>query len=192
MRTEIEPRGISMKTLRVLVLAFAAFWALVTAAQAAVTPAPALKLLTITAPTHLPPVQSETQRVTVEAEGGTFALRPQTAEGEGNFTSRTLFGSATEGSNLVQFFISPVILGQPPFAVGERVTSTAFPAGTTIIGISGPAEEPLLELSNPSSETEFPEMKFDSNVVTNVTTAKGEFRVGDEVSAPPLTNSPPP
>ena len=71
------------------------------------TPAPALKLLTITAPTHLSPVQSEVQRVTVEAEGGTFALRPQTAEGKGTFTVREFFASVTEGSNLVQFFFSP-------------------------------------------------------------------------------------
>ncbi len=152
MRTEIDRRGISMKTLRVLVLALATLGAFVTAAQAAVTPAPALKLLTITSPTHLPPVQSEVQRVTVEAEGGTFTLG-QTAEAKGAFTSRVVFAGVTTGSNLVQFFFSPVELGQPPFAVGERVTSTAFPAGTTIVGISGTEQEPLLELSNPSTET---------------------------------------
>ena len=182
MRTEIDRRGISMKTLRVLALALAAFWAFVTAAQAAVTPAPALKLLTITAPTHLPPVQSETQRVTVEAEDGTFALRQQTAEAKGTFTSHFFFAvEATEGSNLVHVFFT-----ESPIAVGERVTSPAFPAGTTVLAVSGSAEAPDLELSNPSSETNTPEMGISSNVVTNLTIANGEFRVGDEVNAPPL------
>ena len=185
MRTEIEPRGIFIKTLRAFFLAVAGFCALAAAAQAAPAPTPALRSLAITAPTHLPPVQSETQRVTVEAEGGTFALEPQTAEGEGTFSAGRfgLIEQITAGSNIIE-----ILFAFEPYAVGELVTGEAFPVGTTITGVSGTEEKPILELSNPATKSEeFGSITTSSNVVTSVTTTKGEFRVGDQISAPVLS-----
>ena len=57
-----------------LALALLGSLALASAAQASPTPAPALKALAISAPTNLPPKQSEVQRLIVEAQGGTFKL----------------------------------------------------------------------------------------------------------------------
>ena len=57
-----------------LALALLGSLALASAAQASPTPKPALKALAISAPTNLPPKQSEVQRLIVEAQGGTFKL----------------------------------------------------------------------------------------------------------------------
>lgn len=143
--------------------------------------APAWKLLAATGPTNVPPTQSETQRITVEAEGGTFTLG-LTAKGEGLFGER--FGEAelTEGSNVAKV----TSLFTEPFAVGEQVSSEIspfFPAGTRIVAITGSASEPVLELSNAALATEPAAFLFTtSNVVTQVTTSSGEFHVGDEIS----------
>src|SRR5262245_47426530 len=117
------------RTALALALSLAAFCAgFGGTAQAA---APAWKLLAVTGPTNLPPTQSETQRLTVEAAGGTFTLGQQTAEGEGTLKKVTNFGEATAGSNVIGIFFTFV-----PFAVGEEIFSSAFPAGTTVTGIS--------------------------------------------------------
>jgi hypothetical protein len=143
--------------------------------------APAWKLLAATGPTNVPPTQSEIQRVTVEAEGGTFDLA-LSAKGEGVFGERSGEVEITEGSNVAKV---TALFGEP-FTVGEQVSveiTPFFAPGTKIVAISGSAAEPVLELSNPALATE-PAVFFLSttNVVTEVSTSSGEFHVGDEIS----------
>ncbi len=163
------------KAMLAFVVAFAALCAVAGLAQAAT---PAWKLLAATGPTHLPPKQSETQRVTVEAEGGSYRLTQKTAEGKGTFMVRPFAAETTSGSNILQLFFA-----EEPVNVGEQLSAPAFPAGTKIIGVSGPAEEPILELSNPALVSEFEFLTISSNQVTGVTVFKGSFQVGDEVGA---------
>jgi hypothetical protein len=149
---------------------------LATAAQAA--PKPAWRVLALNGPTNLAPKQSEVQRVTVEAEGGTFTLDQETARGEGTFSATVSFGETTEGSKNVTFFFTEV-----PFAVGEAIVSPAFPPGTTVAAVSGEPEAPLVEMSNPATESGFAEIARGSKEVTGVTASSGDFHVGDEISA---------
>jgi hypothetical protein len=151
---------------------------LANAAQAA--PKPTWKMLALTGPTNLPPKQSEVQRVAVEAEGGTFALTQQTAQGEGLFGSHFAEGEVTEGSN-----VAKVLFAAEPFSVGEQLSPfSPFPSGTQIAAISGSATEPVLELSAPATATESNAfIASTSKTVTGVTAAFGEFHVGDELEA---------
>ncbi len=55
-------------------LAGACLFAAICAAPASAAPAPAWSPLAVSGPTVLPPTQSETQRLAVDAEGGTFTL----------------------------------------------------------------------------------------------------------------------
>jgi len=71
-----------MKTLGLLTFAALTLGILATDAEAAPAPTPALKSLAVVSPTHLAPTQSEVQRVTVEAEGGTFRLSAKGGEGK--------------------------------------------------------------------------------------------------------------
>ena len=168
--------------IRALVVILVAIGLLLACAGTASAASPAWKLLGVTGPTNLPPEQSETQRVTVEAEGGTFTLAQATAEGEGTFNAHLVFPNVTAGSRIVEVFFTEETL-----SVGERVFSSAFPAGTTIVGISGPANEPALEMSDPATVTEgFVEVRTGTNQVTGVTTTKGTFHPGDEVVAAAL------
>jgi hypothetical protein len=145
-------------------------------AQAA---APAWKLLAATGPTNLPPKQSEIQRVTVEAEGGTFVLKQQTALGQGLMNGALAEAEVTSGSNIANV---KALFGAP-FTVGEQLASfTPFPAETKILAISGSASEPVLELSAPATATESNAfIASTSNIVTGVTTSSGQFHVGDEL-----------
>lgn len=161
----------------ILTLALTAVCALSSVAQAA---SPAWKLLAATGPTNLPPKQSEVQRLTVEAEGGSFTLEQQTAKGEGTVAAHSfVFAQVADGSNIAHVFFT-----FEPFAVGEQVFGGPFPAGTTITGVSGGAEEPaVLELSHPAETAEeFAEFSTSSKLVTNVTTTMGEYQPGDELS----------
>jgi hypothetical protein len=164
------------KTALALTLLLLSVCGLASAAQAA--PKPTWKMLALTGPTNLPPKQSEVQRATVEAEGGTFALRKQTAQGEGLLGARFAEAEVTEGSN-----IAKVLFAAEPFSVGEQLSPfSPFPPGTKIAAISGPATEPVVELTAPATATESNAFfASTSNVVTGVTTAFGEFRVGDEL-----------
>lgn len=178
MRTEIDPKGISMQTVRALALAFVALCALAaTAAQAAVTPAPSPKALAVTAPTHLPPRQSEVQRVTVEAEGGTFTLG--VGAGEGKVTPVTLEGSvaSTEGS--------PVLtIESGSFEVGARVLGAALPYGENfVVSCSSDCQTPgsTVTMSAPAEYTSSGEFALISP--KEATVVEGEFPVGAELRA---------
>jgi hypothetical protein len=153
--------------------------ALVGTAQAAPAPAPSWKLLAVTGPSHLPPRQSAVQRVIVEAEGGTFKLSRKSAEGEGTLGFASGYAETTAGSNVIWVWFP--IAGI--FNVGQPLSGSGIPAGTTITGISGSPSEPFLELSNnATASSEFAEVSAFSKEVTGVTASSGEFSVGDEVS----------
>jgi hypothetical protein len=173
-RSGIDTRPLRRIGLTILA-AVAALTAFCGAAQAA---SPAWKLLAVTGPTNLPPTQSAVQRATVEASGGTFTLEKQTAEAEGTLSVHFASAKVVEGSNIAE-----VEFAFEPFTIGERVSAPAFPAATVISGISGSAEEPVLELSSPATLTEPAEfLTISSNVVTGVSVFSGAFNVGDEVT----------
>ena len=180
MRTEIQQRGIPMKILRALILALASFCAVTATAQASPAPAPALRLVAITGPTHLPPMQSEVQRVTVEAEGGTFTFTRQ-SQGEGTPVVAQGHLSLTAGSAVAT--IESVEAGAE-FAVGDRITEPGAyePSERTIVSCSGDCKTPgsTVTLSNPAVATE---ANAPIEIFTKELTAlSGEFHVGDEVA----------
>ena len=122
MRTAIAPGSAPARIRRatlVLLAAAVALLALAAGARAEGVPAPAWKVLAATGPTHLPPRQSEVQRVTIGAEGGTFTLAPITVQGAGTLTTASKVVTAvstTVGS----------------FQVGDAITGNGIPAGTTV------------------------------------------------------------
>jgi hypothetical protein len=188
-RTEINPRGDAIRmalrsytrrTLVAFVLLVAGLCSSAGAVQAAVVPAPAWKLLALTGPTNLPPRQSEIQKVTVGAEGGTFTLSPTLAEGQGSRDYASGVGSTLEGSNQVSLFV----VFEGAFKVGQTIVAGAIPAGTTITGIAGTASEPVLELSNNATESTFQTVEGASKEVTGVTTSAGQFAAGQSISGP--------
>ena len=178
MSTGIDSKGISMRTVRALTLTLLGLCVFAaTAAQAAVTPAPSPKVLAVTAPTHLPPRQSETQRVTVEAEGGTFTISPTMAAGSGTLSYAMGVVETSEGSNLAHMYFA--FAGA--FEVGQVLVGEGIPAGTTITGVIPSGEEATLELSDNATESTAGIYEGFSKEVTGVTTSTGKFTVGQSI-----------
>jgi hypothetical protein len=180
-RTEIDLKGNPMSASRLLVLVLAVLalcGVAAGAAQAAPLPAPGLKVLAATGPTHLPPRQSEVQRLTVEAEGGTFKIGGKA--GEGKLTPVYRFGviSVEEGSN-----VGTVGEGTEALEVGDRVISGIFPREqeTFITSCSSDCTTPgsTVTFSAPVSETLAEE--FFVFEVKEATVEEGTFPVGSEV-----------
>ncbi len=180
MRTATETRGHAMKTRALISLLVAAIGllALAAAAQAA---SPGWELQALTAPTNLPPEQSEVQRVTVEAEGGDFTLSRKSGEGEGTVAS---YGegylSYTGGSNVATF-----AFGTGGFEAGQAVISAGgkVEPGTVIEEVEGAT----ITLSEPASSGGY---GFTSAAGTLLSGVHGtgafegtfSFREGDAVS----------
>lgn len=104
-------------------------------AGSALAASPAWRVLGVTGPTNLPPEQSEVQRVSVDAEGGTFALSPTTAIGTGalsNGSSEVTGVAATFGD----------------FNVGDSVTGPGIAPGSTVLAVGAET----LTLSAPASQ----------------------------------------
>ncbi|MBS1680032.1 MAG: hypothetical protein JST08_21905 [Actinobacteria bacterium] len=158
-------------TATVLVTTLLVLAAFATAAIAA-APSAAWKVLAATGPTNLPPRQSETQRVTVEAEGGQFTLA-FTIEGEGTLGFGSGAAFTTTGSSGVSV-LSPRGVFQP----GMVVSSANFPVGTTITAVSGSQ----LTLSNAATAPGLTLLRAASKEVTNVSTSTGQFHPGDPIS----------
>jgi hypothetical protein len=147
------------------------FAALPGIAQAA---SPAWKVLAVTGPTNLPPRQSETQRITVEAAGGSYTLTKLVAEGEGTPVTRSGVFELTEGSD-----IATIVFAEPPFEVGQLVTGAGIATGTTVIAVTATT----VELSAPATETSgFSFLTALSKELSSVSSASGTFSVGDELS----------
>jgi hypothetical protein len=97
---------------------------LASVAQAA-APVPAWKSIAASAPTNLPPVQSEVQRVAVDAEGGTYTLTASTPKGKGT--------GVLPSNAKINFF--KLISGS--FSVGDRVVGDYIVPGTTVTAVQG-------------------------------------------------------
>jgi hypothetical protein len=149
---------------------------LATSAQAERPHQTAWEVLAATGPTHLSPVQSEIQEVTVGGDGGSFTLSHSLTEGTGTLEFANGYAETTAGSNVVWVWL-PL---EGTFTVGEEVSGTGIPDGTRITGISGSPSEPHLELSNDATASgEFSEISASSSEITGVT---GDFQVGEELT----------
>jgi hypothetical protein len=168
------------KTLGVLTTLVAMLAALCSGAAAAATPAPALKVLGVTAPTHLPPEQSEVQRLTVEAGGGTFALSVPGSEGHGTPVVAHGELAYTEGTD------EATIVSIDPgaaFDEGDRLTAPGAydSAETRVVACSPDCSTPgsTVTLSNPAGSTEAAApVEIFTKKLTGVT---GTYHVGEEV-----------
>ncbi len=180
MRTATETKGKAMKIRRSLIgltLALTGLFATSAAAQAEVTPAPAWKVIAATGPTHLPPVQSETQRITVEAEGGDFTLA-QVSEGEGHLSYGRCYIFPGVAAGATELTCSGFIPVTGEFEVGQKVTSgSGIAAGTTIETVSPDGK--TITLSQPTTGETKNYISFGSKEVTSVT---GAFNVGEEIT----------
>jgi hypothetical protein len=170
-----------MKALRTLILVAGLAGLLAPGAQAAPAPTPALKVLGITAPTHLPPKQSEVQRLTIEAEGGTFGFESK-SEGEGAPIVHE--GTVTFTAGGKEATIDSVESGGE-FAVGDRLTAPAlpfYPEETKVVSCSPDCNTPgsILTLSQEATATEAgsPVEIF----TKEITVLAGEFQVGQEIT----------
>lgn len=142
---------------------------------------PGWKLLGVTSPTNLPPRQSEVQRVTVEAQAGTYTLSRVTGEGQGNLSYGEALGSYSSGASSITFFFKTA---GTAFAVGQEITEGAgIAAGTTITSVSG--DGLTIGLSQPTvGEGVFATVKAASKEVTGLTGVSGGFHAGDSISGP--------
>jgi hypothetical protein len=98
-------------------------------AQAATAPAPGLKVLAISGPTNLPPRQSEVQRLTVEATGGTFQVTRKAGTGAGTPVTQTGVLKVEKGNKAAT-------IGSGSYAIGQRLTATSFPPETRVVSCS--------------------------------------------------------
>jgi hypothetical protein len=172
-----------MKTLKLSIFAglmaisALALGAFATDAGAAVVSAPSLKSLAVTSPTHLAPRQSEVQRLTVEAEGGTFGLAISTGTGKVTPISREVFVNSVEGSPVLT-----IVEGK--FEVGARALAGGLPFGDNfVLECSTNCEEPgsTVTMSVPAEETTNDEFALVTPKLATV--VEGEFSVGAELEA---------
>jgi len=144
---------------RLLVALVGGSIAIVALAGTAQAAAPAWKLLAATGPTNVPPIQSEVQRVTVEAEGGVFQIVGKA--GVGKISPVVRFGvvSTTAGSD-----VATVGAGSEELEVGARVVGAGFPTEgeTFVVSCSSDCLTPgsTVTFSSPSSETLTEEILF--------------------------------
>jgi|GEM_PF-154233 len=104
-------------------------------AGAAIVSAPAWAPVAVSGPTHLPPGGSETQRVAVDAEAGTFTLTLHHLAASG----RGQFGVNSNGE-IVLIGVSTIA---GAFAVGQAIEGEQIAPGTTIAAV----KPGILELS---------------------------------------------
>jgi hypothetical protein len=141
--------------------------------------APAWKLLAVSGPTHIPPLQSEVERVTVEAEGGTFGF-PKTGTAELTPVTESGALTTTEGSAVA--LIAAGAGGT--FDVGDRITHPgAEEAPTTVVSCSSDCKTPgsSVTLSNPAQATE---LGGQFEIFTKrAVTASSTLTVGEEITS---------
>jgi hypothetical protein len=152
--------------------------ALAPSAQAATPAAPGLKVLAFSAPTNLPPRQSEVQRVTVEATGGSFRLTRKIGAGAGTPVTQNGVLKVEKNSK-----IAAVVSGA--YAVGQRLTASSFPAETRVVSCSPDCVTAGSTLT--LSEAAQPAGSGLVNAVVKIFTTKfsavtGSYEVGDILS----------
>lgn len=179
MSIEIDLKGTAVRTVRVLSLALLGLCALVGSAKAAPIPAPSPKVLAVTAPTHLPPRQSETQRLTVEAEGGTFTLGA--GAGEGKLTPVAYFGAVTSTAG------SPVVtineVEGAGFEIGARVLGGGLPfeGETFVVSCSADCKTPGSTVTFSVEAAESTTEEFALIYSKQAEVQEGDFPVGAEI-----------
>jgi hypothetical protein len=138
---------------------------------------PAWKLLALTGPTFLPPKQSEIQRVTIEAEGGTFAFKHV---GNGNGTPVAGAGNLSLEENSTVATIVSIESGLA-FEPGYRIAPPEAYEETLIVSCSSDCKTPgsTVTLSKPAAATEA-NAHFDI-FTRELSGTTGEFHVGDEI-----------
>jgi hypothetical protein len=178
-RIATDLRGAATRAVCSLLCAAGLTVLLVPGAQAAPAPSAALKVLGITTPTHLPPEQSETQRVTIEAEGGTFRVAT-TNEGEGTPVFHTAHLTLTAGS--VEATIVSVEAGAE-FAVGDRVAAAGLPEEEPKVVSCSPDCSSAGSTVTLSKAATASEANVEATVYTDeVNVVKGSFHVGETLS----------
>jgi hypothetical protein len=138
-RTLFEGRGPTATLTALATLAVLGCLALTASAQAAT---PAWKVLGVTGPTHLPPAQSEIDRLAVDAEGGTFTL-----------TVNRLAATASGTINAGTTFIFPFNTNSGTAAAGQTIVGDHIAPGTTIVSIGQSFGTPFATLSKPTTNT---------------------------------------
>jgi hypothetical protein len=122
-----RPAPAARTTTRHAVFAVAAIFALGMvsgSASAAPPPAPAWSPVATSGPTNLPPVQSEVQRLGIDAEGGTFTL-----------TVRNIVARGTGDFNFASPTITNVATASGAFAVGQGIDAAGLAPGTTVTAV---------------------------------------------------------
>lgn len=144
--------------------------------------AAAWKVQAVTGPTNLPPRQSEVQKLTVEAEGGTFTLSHKGVQGRGTPVVHSGELSLTAGN--AEATINAVETGAS-FEVGDRVTFAGLEElgkETLVVSCSTDCRTPgsIVTLSEPATETvSNAAVEIFTKEMTEVT--GGPFHVGDEI-----------
>jgi hypothetical protein len=151
-------------------------------AAGAATSAPKWEIAAASGPTNLPPTQSEVQRLTVEAEGGSFTLQRKSGEGKGTPVTTTGNGlSVTNGSAT-----ATILAGT--FEVGERITTTTantIPPDTTVLSCSpacsGAGSTLTLSKAAAATNTHLTVTPYTLKM-SGVSTTSGSLHVGDLIT----------
>ncbi len=140
---------------------------------------PAWKLLAVTGPTNLSPRQSEVQRLTIEAEGGTFTLTSPGSNGEGTPVVAEAHLDLVKGSPVATI---EGITGGGMIEPGDRVAVPEEPGEATIVSCSSDCRSPgsTLELSEDATATESGAPR--SIYTKELSDVSGSFFVGDEIA----------
>lgn len=180
MRT-IDRKG-RLVRIRVCLLALAAICAgacvLPAVGLAAVAKAPAWQILAATGPTNLPPLQSDVQRLTVGAEGGTFVLSRVSGEGSGTPVVGEGHLTYTAGNPVATI----ESVASASFEVGARLTGSGIPAGTMVLACSSDcmtAGSTVTLSDAPTLGKTGQKIKIYTRRLSGVT---GTFHVGDQVA----------
>jgi hypothetical protein len=166
----------------VILVSTVAMMALLGISPAAQAASPAWKLLAAAGPTNLPPRQSEVQRITVEAEGGTFAI--------GHGTEAQVMPVVKNGRLTFTAGSSVATIGTlesgTAFEVGSRVAPAAagvLPLDTTVLSCSSDCSSAgsTVTLSSPAiaNKNNATVQIFTRQIAT---AASGEFLTGSEVA----------
>lgn len=180
----MKPRSRRSRPLAICIAAAALVACLIApTAQAA---SPAWQPVAVSGPTNLPPVQSEVQRLAVNAEGGTYTLSGTTAKGEGTLDFVAGMGAYGSGATSIE-----VCFPSGNFTEGQTVEGPGIAAGTTIVapptttancaGFGLPGV--VLTISAPTSGGTFGDtVTARSKVVSGVSASLGSFAAGQGIA----------
>src|SRR5665811_1142708 len=166
-------------------LATACLGAGLAASSASALPAPAWSPIAHSGPTNLPPVQDEIQRISVDAEDGTYTLTHQFAKGTGTLSFASAGGFYAEN-------VDTILACQPSgtFAEGQTVEGPGIAPNTTITappsaascGFLGPGVSLTISTKTTAASGGLAPISAASKEVTDVSTDSGAFAPGQDIS----------